>query len=104
MPYRVAAGLLEHLLPVSAGTSPETLRGHTLKAGAQLRDAAAVKPSAAVSAITVTVDSTFIRGCHDGERNLGRRLPAGRAGADGLCIDPVLNWVFHCKPYVGMQQ
>src|ERR1700721_1100951 len=29
MPYRVAAGLLGHLLPVEAGTSPETLRGHT---------------------------------------------------------------------------
>jgi hypothetical protein len=74
MPYRVAAGLLEHLLPVGAGTIPETLRGHTLKAGEQLRDAAAVKPSAAVSAITVTVDSTFIRGCHDGERHLEVRV------------------------------
>jgi hypothetical protein len=31
MPYRVAAGLLEHLLPVEIGKSPETLRGHTLK-------------------------------------------------------------------------
>jgi hypothetical protein len=74
MPYRVAAGLLEHLLPVGAGTSLETLRGHTLKAGEQLRDAAAVKPSATVSAITVTVDSTFIRGCQDGERHLEVRV------------------------------
>lgn len=74
MPNRVAAGLLEHLLSVSAGTLPETLRGHTLKAGEQLRDAAAVKPSAAVSAITVTVDSTFIRGYHDGERHLEVRV------------------------------
>jgi hypothetical protein len=53
---------------------PETLRGHTLKAGEQLRDAAAVKPLAAVPAITVTVDSTFIRGCHDGERHLEVRV------------------------------
>jgi hypothetical protein len=74
MPYRVAAGLLEPLLPVGAGTIPETLRGHTLRAGEQLRDAAAVKPSAAVSAITVTVASTFIRGCHDGERHLEVRV------------------------------
>jgi hypothetical protein len=74
MPYRVAAGLLKHLLPVGAGMIPETLRGHTLKAGAQLRDAAAVKPLAAVPAITVTVDSTFIRGCHDGERHLEVRV------------------------------
>jgi len=36
MPYRVAAGVLEHLLPVAAGTSPETLRGHTLKVGEHL--------------------------------------------------------------------
>src|SRR4051812_22093803 len=31
MTYRVAAGVLAHLLPVAAGTSHETLRGHTLK-------------------------------------------------------------------------
>jgi hypothetical protein len=36
MPYRVAAGVLTHLLPVEAGKSPETLRGHTLKVGEQL--------------------------------------------------------------------
>ena len=46
MPYRVAAGVLAHLLPVEAGMSPETLRGHTLKIGEQLRDAAAAKPAA----------------------------------------------------------
>jgi hypothetical protein len=74
MPYRVAAGLLGHILPVDAGTSPETLRGHTLKVGEQLRDAAVAKPSPAVSAITVTVDSTFIRGRHDGERHLEVRV------------------------------
>src|SRR6202048_3720654 len=68
MPYRVAAGVLAHLLPVAAGKSPETLRGHTLKIGEQRRDAPAVKPAAAAAAITVTVDSTFIRSCHDGER------------------------------------
>ena len=49
MPYRVAAGVLKHLLPVEAGKSPETLRGHTLKTGEQLRDAAAVKPAAVAS-------------------------------------------------------
>jgi hypothetical protein len=74
MPYRVSAGLLGHILPVDAGTSPETLRGHTLKVGEQLRDAAVAKPSPAVSAITVTVDSPFIRGCHDGERHLEVRV------------------------------
>jgi hypothetical protein len=74
MPYRVAAGLLAHLLPVEAGTSPETLRGHTFKAGEQLRDAATVPPASGASAITITVDSTFIHGCHDGERHLEVRV------------------------------
>ena len=64
MTYRVAAGVLAHLLPVVAGKSPETLRGHTLKLGEQLRDAAAAKPATAASTITVTLDSTVIRSCH----------------------------------------
>jgi hypothetical protein len=54
--------------------SPETLRGHTLKVGEQLRKAAAVKPAAAASAITITLDSTFIRSCHNGERHLEVRI------------------------------
>ena len=66
--------MLEHLLPVEAGKSPETLRGHTLKVGEQLGNAAAVRPAAAASTITVTVDSTFIRSCHDGERHLEVRV------------------------------
>jgi hypothetical protein len=74
MPYRVAAGLLEHLLPVEIGKSPETLRGHTLKIGEQLRAAATVMPAADASAITITLDSTFIRGCRDGERHLEVRV------------------------------
>jgi hypothetical protein len=83
MPYRVAAGLLAHLLPVEAGTSPETLRGHTFKAGEQLRDVATVAPGAGASAITVTVDSTFIRGCHDGERHLEVRVGNVEASGGG---------------------
>ena len=73
MPYRVAAGVLQHLLPVEAGKSPETLRGHTLKAGEQVRNTA-VKPAPAASTVTLTVDSTFIRSCHDGERHLEVRV------------------------------
>jgi hypothetical protein len=74
MPYRVAAGVIAHLLPVEAGKSHETLRAHTLELGGQLRDAAAVKPTAAASAITITLDATFIRSCHDGERHLEVRI------------------------------
>ena len=31
MPYRVAADVLQCLLPIDAGTSPETMRSHTLR-------------------------------------------------------------------------
>ena len=74
MPYRVAADVLVHLLPIDAGKSPETLRGHTLQVGEQLGDAAADKPPAAASAITISLDSTFIRSREDGERHLEVRV------------------------------
>lgn len=54
--------------------SPETFRGHTLKVGAQLRAATAVKPAAKAASITVTADSTFIRSCDDSERHLEVRV------------------------------
>src|SRR6476660_6835266 len=73
MPYRVAADVLQHLLPLDARTSPETLRGHTLPIGKQLSDAAADQ-SPAAAAITVTLDSTFIRSREDGERHLEVRV------------------------------
>ena len=73
MPYRVAADVLQHLLPIDAGTSPETLRSHTLQVGKQLGDAATDKPPAA-AAITISLDSTFIRSREDGERHLEVRV------------------------------
>ena len=72
--YRVAAGVLAHLLPVAAGTSHETLRCRALKLGEQPRHAAAVSPGPAVvaaapaPAITLSLDSTLIRSSHEGER------------------------------------
>src|SRR5919107_1898353 len=74
MPYRIAAGVLEHLLPIDAGSDPETLRAHTLKVGADLVDTAATDPVVAASAITLTLDSTFIRSCEAGQRHLEVRL------------------------------
>ena len=74
MPYRVAADVMQHLLPIDAGRSPETLRSHTLQVGKRLGDAAAEKPPAAATAITVSLDSTFIRSCEDGERYLEVRV------------------------------
>jgi hypothetical protein len=70
MPYRVAAGVLEQMLPIDAGKCHETLRRHTLKLGAQLQDRAVVKPATAAAAIAISVDSTFIRSCEEGERHL----------------------------------
>jgi hypothetical protein len=74
MPYRVAADVLLHLLPIDAGRSPETLRTHTLQVGKRLGDAAAEKPPAAAAAITISLDSTFIRSREDGERHLEVRV------------------------------
>ena len=74
MPYRVAADVLQYLLPIDAGTSPETMRSHTLQVGKQLGDAAAEKPPAAAAAITISLDSTFIPSRDDGERHLEVRV------------------------------
>ena len=74
MTYRVSADLLEHMFPVDAGIDPGTLRRHTLKAGAALADRAAIRPQAAAPAITVTVDSTFIRSREDEERQFEVRV------------------------------
>jgi hypothetical protein len=68
--YRVGPDVLRHLLPIDAGKSPETLRSHTLQIGKKLGDAAADKPSAAAAAITITLDSTFIRSREEGEPHL----------------------------------
>jgi hypothetical protein len=82
MPYLVAAGVLEQLLPVDAGVDPETLCACTLKAGAALVDTAATDPAVAASAITLTLDSTFIRSCEDGQRHLEVR-PGNVETSDG---------------------
>jgi len=83
MTYRVAAGVLQHLLPVDSGGSPETLRDHTLQVGAQLGNAPAIRPAAAASTVTVSLDSTFIRGCDDGERHLEVRVGNVETAAGG---------------------
>jgi hypothetical protein len=82
MTYRVAAGVLRHLLPVTAGATPETLRGHTLQIGEQLGTVAIVEPTAA-AAITVSLDATFIRSCGGGERHLEVRVGNVETGDGG---------------------
>jgi len=74
MTYRTAADVLEQMFPVDAGTHHETLRRHTLKVGEALGECAAIRPETAASAIVVTLDSTFIRSCDNGERHLEVRV------------------------------
>jgi hypothetical protein len=50
------------------------MRGRTLKLGEALRDAAALEPTTTAPAITLTLDSTFIRSCEKGQRHLEVRL------------------------------
>jgi hypothetical protein len=74
MTYRVAAGLLAYLLPVETSTSPETLRSQALKAGEQLCDAATVRLATVAPTISISLDPTFIRSCHEGERPIEVRV------------------------------
>jgi hypothetical protein len=74
MTYRVAAEVMAQMFPLDAGNNPETFRCHTLILGAELRDQAAVQPDTTASAIAMTVDSTFIRSCEEGERHLEVRV------------------------------
>ncbi len=74
MTYRTAADVLAQMFPVDAGTHHETLRRQTLKVGEMLRGRIAIRPEAAASAIVVTLDSTFIRSCAEGERHLEVRV------------------------------
>ncbi len=74
MTYRTAADVLGQMFPVDAGKHHETLRRHTLKVGEALGECAAARPETAASAIMVTLDSTFIRSCAEGERHLEVRI------------------------------
>src|SRR4051794_682463 len=74
MPYRTAAEVLAQLFPVDAGADPETLRRHTFKVAENLPMPAPAKPAPPAEAIVVTLDSTFIRSCEEGERHLEVRI------------------------------
>ena len=74
MSYRTAADVLQQMFPVDAGKDPQTLRRHTLRTGEALRNCTPAKPGTAAPAIMVSLDSTFIRSCADGERHLEVRV------------------------------
>jgi hypothetical protein len=71
--YRVSASLLAHMFPIESGKSYGTLRLHTLKMGTALGSATVIRPAAAAS-INVTLDSTFLRSCEEGQRHLEARV------------------------------
>src|SRR3954454_22771087 len=74
MPYRTAAEVLGQVFPVDAGVDPETLRRHTFKIAQELPAQAETRPPTGTEAIVVTLDSTFIRSCEEGERHLEVRI------------------------------
>ena len=74
MTYRTAAEVLAQVFPVDAGVDPETLRRHTFKVAEELPAQAETRPPTGTEAIVVTLDSTFIRSCEDGERHLEVRI------------------------------
>ena len=97
MTYRVAADVLEQMLPVDAGANHETLRSHTLKMGEHLQDRAVIKPTIAATAIVISVDSTFMH-AFQGKPNRqrseapSRKLWAALAKLNGyLCGES--NWL-----------
>jgi len=74
MTYRTAAEVMAQVFPVDAGVDPETLRRHTFKIAEKLPAQAETRPPTGADAIVVTLDSTFIRSCEDGERHLEVRI------------------------------
>jgi hypothetical protein len=72
--YRTAAALLGQMFPVDAGRDPESLRRHTFKVAENLPVPVTVQPATPAEAIVVSLDSTFVRSCEDGERHLEVRI------------------------------
>ena len=81
--YRVATEVLAHFLPVRTGTSPETLRAHTMKVADELRDAANGPCASAAPAIDISLDATFVRSRHEGERHMEVRVGNVEAPGEG---------------------
>jgi hypothetical protein len=83
MTYRTAAEVLAQMLPIDAGKDHETLRRHTLALGEQLQHRPVIAPPTPAAAISLSVDSTFIRSCEAGERHLEVRVGNAETDAAG---------------------
>jgi len=74
MTYRTAPDLPEQMFWVDAAKPPETVHRHALKVGEALGDCGTTRPEVTVSAVVVTLDSTFIRSCEQEEGGLEVRV------------------------------
>jgi hypothetical protein len=83
MTYRTAADVLEQMLPIDAGKDHETLRRHTLTLGEQLQHRPVIAPATPSAAISISVDSTFIRSREEGRRHLEVRVGNAETDAGG---------------------
>jgi hypothetical protein len=83
MTHRTAADVLEQMFPVEAGKDHETLRRHTLTPGEQLGNRPVIAPTTPAAAISISVDSPFIRRCEEAERHLEVRVGNVENGAGG---------------------
>jgi hypothetical protein len=83
MTYRTAAEVLEQMFPVEAGKDHESLRRHTLTLGEQLQHHPVTRPTTPAAAISISMDSTFIRSCEGDERHLEVRVGNVETDAGG---------------------
>src|SRR3954470_21472289 len=83
MTYRMAADVLEQMFPIDAGKDHETLRRHTLTLGEQLQHRPVIAPATPSAAISISVDSTFIRSREEGGRHLEVRIGNAETDAGG---------------------
>src|SRR3954454_16240662 len=83
MTYRTAADVLAQMLPIDAGKDHETLRRHTLALGEQLQHRPPAAPATPSAAISISVDSTFIRSREEGRRHLEVRVGNAETDAGG---------------------
>jgi len=83
MTYRTAADVLEQMFPIDAGKDHETLRRRALALGEQLRHHPVIAPATPSAAISISVDSTFIRSREEGGRHLEVKVGNAETDAGG---------------------
>src|SRR4051812_48949470 len=80
---RTAADVLEQMFPIDAGKDHETLCRHTLTLGERLRHRPAIAPAMPSTAISVSVDATYVRSREEGGRHLEVKVGNAETDAGG---------------------